>query len=285
MIWQMESGPKDVVGAMGGSGPTDVWFAGSNGTVLHTAGDGKWENRNFNGPTFTGLFVAGPNDVYATGMINVVYHWDGSGTWDHQFLGTAFEDNGIWGSCPHDIYTVGSGAFHSTGDRVWTPQSLTGAPASFSPFIAVWGSGPTDIYFLIGDASVLHSHGDDKWDTQTTGLKAYGAGLWGSGPNDIYALSTDVVAHSVGDGKWSVQKFDRTSDETPSSIWGSGARDVYIGTVDGTIFRSLGDGKWYRERLFPNDSRKFIVVAAIWGSSADDVYVVTSVGTLRGHPQ
>jgi hypothetical protein len=282
MIWQLEpAGPDDGTGALGGTGPNDVWFVGSFGYVYHSTGDGQWQPRNINGPRLTGIWAAAPNDVYVSGNINAVYHWDGSGTWDHQITDSGVTFSGIWGSGPHDLYAVDL-VYRSKGDRVWTHEPVTGDEDHHH--YAIWGSGPNDVWTINSQSTVYHSHGDGQWVKQTTGLEpGPGVAIWGSGPHDIYALAGSVVAHSTGDGKWTVQKFDRTDEEVSQCMWGSGPNDIYIGSFSGSIFRSTGDGQWHRERLLPNDPR-LISMAAIWGTSRDNVYVVTDVGTFRGRP-
>jgi hypothetical protein len=54
---------------------------------------------------------------------------------------------------------------------------------------------------------------------------------------------------------------------------------VYVGTAQGHLLHSTGDGVWQDERLAPNVS-----LYGIWGRSASAVYLGTSDGVYRGVP-
>jgi hypothetical protein len=283
MTWTLEpTGMSNASGALGGTSEMDIWAVGPNGEARHSTGDGQWTRKDIGGASLTGLRAFAPNDVWASGYINAVFHWDGSGQWDRQGLpsGAVFED--IWGSGPQDLYLVGSSLYRSKGDRSWTYE---GVPAAQSQGMGIWGSGPNDIYIVDGLANILHSKGDGVWIKQKAApMKGPGVAIWGSGPNDVYVLSGGMVQHSTGDGTWTPQTMATRPNEILDSIWGSGTSDIYIGTGDGNLFRSIGDGHWYSERILPISDTRLIDVGAIWGPNGNNVYLLTVGGTFHGRP-
>jgi hypothetical protein len=282
MVWTLEpTGPHELIGALGGSSATDVWFV-DEGDAFRSTGDGTWTRTTFPGPRVNGIWVAAPDNAYVSVQSNAVYHWNGNG-WDHPVVAIGISLEGVWGSGPNDIYAV-PGPYRSKGFGVWELDPTT--KMSIGGF-AVWGSGPTDVWVLDGHRGVSHSKGDGNWEFQELPpLKfANPLAVWGSGPTDIFALDRGEVDHSTGDGKWLRQSLGTTDADSTTSIWGSGPTDIYVGMHDETILRSIGDGKWYRERVIPMVAGKSYSVTAIWGTTADNVYVVTDAGTFRGHPK
>jgi len=177
---------------------------------------------------------------------------------------------------------VGSSLYRSKGDRSWTLEAV---PAAGSQGMGIWGSGPNDVYLVDGLANILHSKGDGVWTRQKAApMNGPGVAIWGSGPNDVYVLSGGMVQHSTGDGTWTPQTMPTRPNEILEAIWGSGRNDVYIGTGDGNLFRSTGDGLWYSERILPASDPRKNHVGGIWGPSANHVYLLTIAGTFHGRP-
>jgi hypothetical protein len=281
MVWTfIENSPKGD-GAFGGTGPHDVWCADIGGIAWHTAGDDIWKQTTVSNARLNGVQAFAADDVYVSGYINAVYHLDATGTWDHQVTTSGVLFNGIWGSGPHDLYAVGTGVFHSTGDRTWTSEGETAF------MMSVWGSGPGDVWTIDAAKYVHHRTPDGKWQPrQTPPLTASTdiMKIWGSGPTDIYVVDGANIAHSTGKGDWTIQTVDKMPHESMQCIWGSGPNDIYVGGSEGHIFRSLGDGRWFQEEL-PLDANKNIPsTRVVWGSSQDDVYLMTGAGTYHGHP-
>lgn len=68
MRWGLEpGGPKDLVGALGGTGETDVWCDGGQNNALHSTGDCKWTRQRTSLGITPGVVIwgSGPNDIYA----------------------------------------------------------------------------------------------------------------------------------------------------------------------------------------------------------------------------
>lgn len=80
-----------------------------------------------------------------------------------------------------------------------------------------------------------------------------------------------------------MQPLMREQGDSLDLYLGSAPDDMYIGTDNGNLYRSVGDGQWHREPLAPGDPR-VLTITAIWGSSSRNVYVVSVGGTYRGRP-
>jgi hypothetical protein len=156
-----------------GSGATDVYVTTTSavGTVLHSAGDGTW-NEAYSEPGFEpwALWGSGPGDVYAllspdsTSTLTAhVVHSTGAagGSWTTEVVDWgATKLVALWGSGSGDVYVggwnedasgknAGGALYHSTGHADWTRVDL---PGSVYQVRAIWGSSAADVYVGIVDA-------------------------------------------------------------------------------------------------------------------------------------
>ena len=156
--------------------------------------------------------------------------------------------------------SLGAAGAPATPALTWT---LEGASYSYQN---VWGSGPDDIYVVGQAGKLVHSVGDGKWTTQSTGTTSHLTGIWAASATDIYvSVKANVILHSAGDGTW--QHQDYTSGTVFEDIWGSGPTDIYA--VGAGVVHGTGGGKWGTPAQDPGTGSEF----AIWGSSATDLYV------------
>src|SRR5262249_311307 len=159
----------------------------------------------------------------------VILHSTGNGIWDHQGGPSGYTFDDVWGSGPTDIYSVGSGIMHSTGDGNWTPDGNITAKA-------VWGSSSSDVYVASVSSEVYHRGSDARWrPQQTTAVNMQD--IWGTSATDIYAIGTGKIFHSTGDGVWTEQPAPVANGAFLYCIWAlPGA--IYIGTDDGHVLYS-----------------------------------------------
>ncbi len=123
-VWTaFETQSSEVLYAIWGSGPGDVWTVGARGTIRHfTAGASRF--RIIDSPTtvtLRGVWGSGPSDVWAVGDEGTLLHYDGT-TW--RAATGAFPPGlkpnlyGVWGSGPSDVWAVGSGVvLHYSGPK------------------------------------------------------------------------------------------------------------------------------------------------------------------------
>jgi hypothetical protein len=134
--------------------------------------------------------------------------------------------------------------------------------------VAIWGSGPNDIYGATWSHYIMHFDGKE-WSYQDSGTYERLTAIWGTGPNDIYvSVNSNLILHSKGDGKWEHQVY--SSAYTFSDIWAADANHVFA--VTGGVVRSAGDGVWsYPPERMP----EAYGASAMWGSSASDLYALS----------
>src|SRR5262249_43404735 len=126
--WASVAGATSDVDAVWGSGPNDVWFAGSS-TVLH------WDGSAFTSTPFGGTMLSvsgtGPRDVWVTGENTNLHHFTGSGwTTVNPGAGTtsffvvlALTTTDVWAA----DFMPGKETMHFTGSKTWTPKKTGGA--------------------------------------------------------------------------------------------------------------------------------------------------------------
>ena len=154
--------------AVWGSGPKDVWMAGSGGVVLRY--DGK-TLKQISVPTIKttyteirGVWGSGPKDVWLM-ELDKVKHYNGK-AWSTLKLpghGASMNPISVWGNSAKDVVIIGFTypssppnhslwAYHLEGGK-WTqhkmPQGLTQ-----TSYAAVWGTSPQN-YFAVGDGGTV----------------------------------------------------------------------------------------------------------------------------------
>jgi hypothetical protein len=187
-----------------GTGPSDVYIAGSCGGALLYHFDGtSWGKLSF--PwiwfLFGSIWGSGPTDIWAVYYGDIV-HYDGTG-WNE--TGSKWFVNAIWGSSSSDIYTVGdyqisSGHYdnvilHYDG-TAWSTVYL-GSTGS-GGLSGVWGSSASDVYAVGWYGEILHYDGK-SWSAQASGIKDLSlSDVWGSGPHDVYAVGCTNGTNPMG---------------------------------------------------------------------------------------
>jgi hypothetical protein len=268
--------------AIWGTGPRDIYAVGN--LIAHSTGDGNWTYQDSGGPTgATGVWASGPTDVYISTFSNAILHSAGDGAWNHIVFaaGRTFRD--IWGSGPNDVYALSGGATRfKSGMWVEPPEQVS---TMGEPLIAIWGSSASDVYIAGAGKFIYHSTGDGRWQAQATAA-VYLVDISGVNKNDVYAISGNAVFHSRGDGSWQPQSLpplhadDGSIPESLISVWALDSSAIYIGTLDGRLLRSGGDGTWLAQDV--DSTTKVGAVDGIWGTSPTDLYLATPYGVFHG---
>ncbi len=272
--------------AIWGSGPKDVYFAGTElgidpmtgkpstspadsiPAVLHFDGSSwiKTQPAPSARGTLIGVWGSGPKDVFAVGANGTIVHLDEAG-WAPLSSGVTETLTGVWGSAPNDVFAVGyNGTILHYDGSSWSP-SVSGVTDSL---LAIWGSGPADIYAVGVPRALLHYDGS-AWQSAVPASVPKSSGLsaiWGSGPADVWVVGNEARIHFDG-AAWSSNSAEQNS--MPAAIWGSSANDVF----EGGRFQGLGgvqhfDGAGWTNMFFPFT----VPFDALWGSGPDDVYAV-----------
>jgi hypothetical protein len=251
------------VSAMWGSGPDDVFLAGSAG-VYH-----------FDGSAWFGTNVtSAPRSFW--GDATVVYAANGSvlrSTGNGNFVTALTPASGqalygVWGSSPSDVFAVGqAGNIQRFNGSTWS--KLTNADTR--ALSAVWGSSGTNVYAVGSTGAILRYTG--TWASVTSGTTASLFDVWGSSATDIFAVGTSgTIVHSTNGTTFAPMVSGTTHDLR--GVFGTSASDVYavgdLGTIlhyNGTSWTSVVSGTG----TALND---------VWASSATDVFVGGDFGTM-----
>ena len=168
-----------------GSGATDVYVGGINGTLLHSTGGAFTQvaSTGLGTEYVDAIWGSGPGDVYIGG--NTVRHWDGA-AWSSVSAGIT-SVRAMWGSSATDVWIAATaGAISHLSGGTWTATTLGTAD-----FAGLWGSSASDVWAVNRTGEIYHYNGT-TWtlnSTLTTG-NAY-LNIWGSGPQDVWVSGTD----------------------------------------------------------------------------------------------
>jgi hypothetical protein len=182
------SGTSENLNGMWGSSSSDVWVVGDNGTILRRQGEVWLPNSSGTGVGLNAVWGSARDDVWAVGDAGTILRWQGT-TWSAIPSGTKSTLHGIWGSSPDDVWAVGE---HGTVLR-WRGSAWT---AVFSDTVEhllnVGGSGPDDIwavsYIWQSYHSTLVRWNGKFWSTLERTPRVPLFGLWAFGPDDTWAV-------------------------------------------------------------------------------------------------
>jgi len=195
------------------------------------------------------------------------------------------------------------------GDPACTTELLTceevdwcAVPTNVSAFytlLAVWGTGPSDVWAVGSGGTIAHYDGT-AWTVTPTGVKNTFRAIWGSGPSDIWAVSDALtIFHGTG-----LQNGTATWTPVPTSnsafnnvfisaIWGSSPDDVRIGgrafSMTDPVTGTSGTGNTFTSGELVDGGAGWVprlgtaTVYSIWGSSSTDVWMVADNSTYAAH--
>jgi hypothetical protein len=166
------------------------------------------------------------------------------------------------------------------------------ASGSSTPYWAIWGSGPNDI-FAVGRTSsgatgrITHFDGNVWSDMALPTGTSQLWGVWGTGPKNVYAggEANDISRRLLRyDGlTWRAQPLGSppppSSFGPPYGIWGSGPSDIYAVTYNGNVTRFNGIG-WLQQTtpdLMPSHPSNGYTLNSIWGSGPNDIFAVGGI--------
>ena len=260
---------NDLYGVWGTSS-SDVFAAGSAGTILHHNGT-LWETMSSG--TFNGMYeVWGVSSAKAwvAGFQGVARYYNGS-AWINTIMSTTESFHGLWASSGGTAYAVGTNAkiMYTTGTMWYGMTPPAGIPAA--TLYAVWGTSDDDIWAVgsdAGSAVVIHFDGG-SWSIQAEDFAPALQRLWGSSSTDIYATASDYTLWHYDGATWS--QIDDPAIGYARSVHGTGQDDVYV-LSNGRVVRF--DGAAWQAMVFPvprnyND---------IWVAPDGTIFLVGSSG-------
>lgn len=248
------------------SGPSDVWAAGTLGTVVHYDGTTWSAVPTGRKETIRSLWGNGPANVWLAGTNDFVMHSQAStlktGTWDvyDAFDGTniACPISGLWGSATRGLWgtlqclnyssvfptptntVLHSSGWQTDGGPTWESEYQSVSIASNTWQVnAIFGFGEQDLWVGGSGGIVFHRRGNTGGDSgiddtnqwaEINSRAAVGINsIGGSGPNDVWMVGDlGLVRHWNGA---SIDTID-VPDDIPKldfhGIWGSSPTDVWI---------------------------------------------------------
>lgn len=258
---KVNSGTTSSIDCIWGTGPRDI-FAIAFPDILHYDGE-NWTAMSKDAPVpFFAMWGTNAKDIYAAGLYHTILHYDGD-RWTPMRNPLSDIDPqqkapcglyGVWGSSANNVYAVGWIAYAkgNSADRrydrasFWAPQgvilrydgktwsNVANPGEDGGRLIAVWGSGPSNIY-AVGD-KVLHYDGR-YWTSVSTGVRGTFRGIWGTGPKDVYIVGEDdtktgLLLHYNG-RSWTMATTNLGMSPAGAfnalvDVWGSGQSGVYV---------------------------------------------------------
>jgi hypothetical protein len=223
----MTSGTSSTLYGGWGTSTSDIFAAGSSGTIRHYDGNG-WSGMTSN--TSSGLldiWGAGTSAVWAVGSGGTIVHYDG-GSWSSVTSDTNKQLWGVWGASSSDVFAVGNNGeiMHYDG-AAWT-RMTSGTP---NLLYAAWGTGSSDVFAVGTSGTILHY--DGTWSAMTSNTMITLIGVWGAATNDVYAVGQSGTVMHYNGTDWT--RVDLDTSATLWGIWGASATNVYAVGQSGAL--------------------------------------------------
>ncbi len=299
--------PSNLLRAVWGTGASDVWAAGSGGTIIHYDGS-DWSPvssgvRN----TINAIWGSGPDDVYLAGSADAIFHGARGAGQSPVVTKLALGREGIegkkintvWGTSPDDV-RLGTDAFDyfddfwrsatqlvlarsDAGEPGWTPTPVRAEGDPYGGIArCIWGTSSQDFWISASEllrpgreAIVYHARAGSagivvtEVDSQSSSIIE---SIYGTSPNDVWAVGAGgTIRHiSSADVRWQV--VTSPTRENLRSVWASAPDDVWAVGDKGTILHY--DGKTFTLSDAQLPPGRTPDLYGVWGSGPHDVWIV-----------
>jgi len=193
----------------------------------------KWHSDQYgSGRVFRDVWSAGMNDNFVTASDGRIFHYNNM--LERTIMQTPLNSTivGIWGFAVDNIYAVSAGSILHYDGTSWTEVYQD----SEHSFIAIWGTGPDDLYVISWHPIILHFNGT-TWDIMTEGqFENRFYDIWGISNSDIYIASADGLIHYDGDN---CSIVETGYNAYPVSVWGSDPDNVYYVDSNWNLIKSF----------------------------------------------
>jgi hypothetical protein len=226
--WQVEVVGSEAFNALWGSGQSDVWAVGDKGTVVHFDGT-SWKVSVV--PSLTGdlasIHGSGPSDVWIVGSAGTPAHWDGAQWKLSPALGAALE--AVWAVSTSEAWASGaSGTIARFDGQAWKASGPT--PALTSRVRGIAGEGK--YLWFVGDSGSLVEYDGAVWTTSDLGtatlrsIGVKGEQRW------IYADINEVWIYQAKSKAWSKTSI---SGMIATRLFGFAENDLWACGVYGAV--------------------------------------------------
>lgn len=291
--WCRVALPRSPVAINGiwGSGPDDVWMAGSPAVVLHWDGRGLEAETIDTGQSLFGVWGSGGGDVWTFSTSASVWHRDASGGAWSRSTGESGRTEArwpppiaaMWGSSATDVWAVGMSF------ELSVPGPIEPGPIEPGP----GGPGSPNPPRTIITPSVFRSegwqNGDPNWKVSPTSP---------STPSEVEPITFNAICGSQKAGVWIVGSGGKTrhtsgwmkdgaawhsvNSQTSRELyaaWCAPSGGVWAAGEGGTIRRfAFSGGDRSPAEIFESPARR--PLRAIWGVADDDIWAVGDGGTI-----
>ena len=202
--------PGSGLSSVWGSGASDYFAVGNNGTIVRFDGS-KWSamNAGVGSTALSGVWGSSPANVFAVGSKGTILRFDGS-KWSAMSSGTGQYLLDVWGFSPTSVFAAGAmGTVLRFDGSKWNAMN-TGQTQQVN---ALWGASPTDLYAGGGSGFLWH-HDGTKWKSSKPSGSWAITDIRGLPGGDIYYLAAGTIFKSTTTG-WIRVPMDL---RTPSSL-------------------------------------------------------------------
>lgn len=265
--------------AIAGSSGSDIWAMGGS-SMYHYDGS-RWFFTNPSeipdGMQISLVCGSSPTEAWLVAGNYGVFRWNGTWWATAPNSCSIGSPTAMWANASDDVWaassdTTGTSIAHWNGTAWSQPWSTTfgyNAPQPETSPGAMWGSGPSDVWFV--GTGTAHWNGT-TWSVLATPAPPAGlTSIWGSGATDVWAVGQARSIHWDGN-TWTAVALPGTGiawSATPN-VWGSGPDDVWI--VGYTTDALHWDGASWTEKASP------VGFTTIAGYAASDVWASDGYG-------
>jgi hypothetical protein len=268
--WESPAPQGNDLTAVWSFGPSDLWAAGSDATVIHWDG-ATW---SYAGPVppgesdapFTGMWASGPRNLWLWGPTGL-WRWDGA-RWNRMSPGGRVAS--VSGTGPRSVVAVGERGLVARWDgETWTESSVGSGWLTrvWAVGDEVWAAGPVPGDNLEDIDSVLWHHDGATWSSERRegGI----ADIWGAAVDDVY-LSGGTVMHWDG-AAWTSLDLAIWAGR----MWATSASDVWVFDWSAPAALHFDGASWSAADLPP-----LWVARAASGTGPGDTWMVGDHGRI-----
>ncbi len=253
--WENPHPVGDTITGLWGASPNDVW-AVANRWLIHW--DGTAFAVTGSDEALHAAWGSGATNVWAVGANGTALHWDGT-AWSRTLTGTNASLLAVWGSGPSDVWAVGTHSviLHWNG-AAWSSRAHPSPanPTIDDAITTVWGTATSDVWAAGAREVLLHFDGT-SWSAATNPLAGKYAPrpiLSGAGLNDVWLVGNVWIAHWNG-SSWSDQSTAANPNDPICALSGGGT-NLWVATCSGTALNWDGT-TWTRHYPLSNLSAIF----------------------------
>ena len=231
--WEEQaSGVKQNLYDLWGTGWTDIYGVGMDGTVVHFNGY-AWQTQQSSTEATLRAVHGADGEVWAVGDGGKVIRFAGS-TWEEAAYPKTTNLRGVWASAKTSVFVAGDYVID-----IWNGTEWSSMPGSTGHvFNAIWGVNSQNVW-AVGDYGKVVRLNNGIWVNEPTPVNAKLRDIWGGSPSNVWAVGDGGAVIHYDGVVWTV--VESGSKATFNSVFGLGEDDVYLVGNKGTILHWTGE--------------------------------------------